>query len=239
VIERIRFASRARTLAPAAFAQAWPGAVARAAVAPAELRPRRVVACTTLVEPTGAEPRHDGLALESFDDAAHLARYESWLTTSRGRSSVAPLHAVLDEPASPVVHAERRVVRGADWLEDRWRSGGTRWKHLAIAVRSPGLSPAELSARWAGHAGTVGGSATAPAIVIPDDVRGLAYAQDHPCPRAGGEWAYDALSEVWFDDVDRLRVRVEWFRANVPGDHDDGLFRRSWSLAATEDVVAD
>ena len=62
--------------------------------------------------------------------------------------------------------------------------------------------------------------------------------QDHPLLRPSDAWAYDALNEVWFDDLDGLRARVEWFAANPPAVGDGSLFRQSWFLAALELVVA-
>jgi len=46
---------------------------------------------------------------------------------------------------------------------------------------------------------------------IPDDVRGLAYVQNHPVVVDGHEWAFDAVNEVWFERLDHLRLRQAWF----------------------------
>jgi hypothetical protein len=97
-------------------------------------------------------------------------------------------------------------------------------KHMAIAVRAAGLTPAEFSRRWRGHAGQ-----------LPLEISGLAYVQNHPRPRPHGEWACDALNEVWFDDLAGLRGRVEWFSRNAAGGN---LFGQSWFLAAREVVLA-
>lgn len=222
MIKRIRFATRAEDVGVQAFSVAWRRAVAGAAQAPPEVRPSRVVVCTTLPELTGPDPRHDGIGIEWFADAAHLKRFERWLGTE------VPAPGILDPQASPVVVAEEAVPRGAGWLERRWRDGGDKLKHLAIAVRASALTPAEFSQRWRSHAGTVG------ATVIPDDARGCAYVQNHPL--ATGEWAYDALNEVYFDDVAGLRTRIEWFRDNLRDQAAD-LVSRSWFLAVREEVV--
>ena len=235
MIKRIRFATRRRTVTRDAFTAAWPGAVTAAVSAPADVRPTRVTVCTTLPELTGPDPKHDGVVFEWFDDPAHLGRFESWLVTQEGQSSVASDLDLVDDGASPVVVAEAHVLRGADWLDERWRDGGTRLKHLAIALRSADLSAAEFSQRWRHHAGQGAPSAGGAPVVIPEGARGLAYAQNHPL--AEGEWAYDALTEVWFDEVEGLRTRIEWFRANPP-DPANELFGRSWFLAAREDIVA-
>ena len=133
-----------------------------------------------------------------------------------------------DPGAGPIVVAGEQIVRGARWLAGRWRDGGDTVKHIALATRAAGLTQAEFSRRWRSHAGTVG---TTP---IPGAARGLAYVQNHPVP---GDWPYDAINEVYFDDVDGLTARVEWFRANVPDPADGVLFGRSWLIAVRE-VIA-
>ena len=145
----------------------------------------------------------------------------------------APVAAVLIEwfedgtafaPDDAAVIAREQVMRGAAWLDARWREGGPKLKHMAFARRADGLTQAEFAERWRAHAGTVG------SITIPDDVRGQAYVQNHPVP---GEWAYDAVTEVWFDDVEGLRKRVEFFR-DAPRDE---LFGEHWFLAVREELV--
>jgi hypothetical protein len=105
------------------------------------------------------------------------------------------------------------VLRGQDWLDRRWESGGERLKHMALATRADGLTREEFSRRWRAHAGTAGG------VRIPDEARGLAYVQNHV---VSGDYNgagldavnFDAVNEVYFDDLARLRQRVGWFAAN-------------------------
>lgn len=130
------------------------------------------------------------------------------------------------QPGVPHVLAEEHVLRGADWLERRWAGGGARLKHVALARRADGLDLPTFLDRWRTHAGTAGGTP------IPDEARGLAYAQNHPL----AEGAYDAVNEVWFDDLDSLRRRVDWFAANGVGAPDD-LFGASTFLALREEVL--
>jgi hypothetical protein len=131
-----------------------------------------------------------------------------------------------------VVAATESVVRGPSWLDQRWRDGGARVKHMALATRAAGLTPAEFAERWRSHAGTVGG------VPVPDAARGQAYVQNHPLPHPeSGEWPYDAINEVYFDDVEGLKARVEWFRANVPHPADGVLFGQSWLVAVREVIV--
>ena len=129
----------------------------------------------------------------------------------------------LDQLEPGDILAEEVVLRGADWLAHRWQDGGPKLKHLALAQRAEGLTPAEFSTRWRNHAGSASGK------VIPDDARGRAYIQNHPIV-AG---PYDALTEVYFDDLAGLRTRLDWFRANPVA---DPLFGRSWFLAVREEI---
>lgn len=231
MIKRVRFAKRLPELSFGDFADAWPKACAAATRAPVDVRPARVAVCTVLPEVMDDAPKCDGIALEWFTDAAHLQRYESQL------DACAELGAVLDLAASPVIVATESVQRGADWLEQRWRLGGEKIKHMAIALRAKGLTPAQFSERWRGRAGKIGQAGGAAAIVIPDDARGLAYVQNHPVPRTDGEWAYDALNEVYFDDVASLRKRIDFFRENMQGQAEADLVSEAWFVAAREQVI--
>jgi hypothetical protein len=191
--------------------------------APLGAKPVRAAVCTTLRDATDVEPKHDTVVLEWFNDGEHLERFETWLrTTDPGMLDVA------------TVVADELVLRGADWLEQRWRDGGPKLKHMALALRSPELTVDEFSERWKAQAGgiTRGGTRTQ----IPDNARGLAYVQNHPQPRASGEWAYDAVNEVYFDDRASLERRIEWFRYNLDPGADD-LVRESWFLAVREAVL--
>ena len=81
---------------------------------------------------------------------------------------------------------------------------------MSVARRNPALSRAELAERWRAEAGRLGAEA------IPDDVRGLAYVQDHPLDDAA---PFDAINEAWFDTLDGLRRRADWFASRpVPAD---------------------
>jgi hypothetical protein len=197
---------------------------ARAAGAPRDVEPLRATVCTALPDPPDGEPKHDTVGLEWFADADHLGRFEAWLDrTHPGSLGV------------PTVVADEVVLRGADWLEQRWRDRGPKLKHMALAMRSSELTAAEFSERWKAHAGGFtrrGGTRTS----IPDDARGLAYVQNHPRPREVGEWAYDAVNEVYFDDRAGLELRIAWFRENVDPS-DDELVRQSWFLAVREAVL--
>ena len=136
-----------------------------------------------------------------------------------------------------MIVAEESVLRGADWLEQRWRDGGSKLKHMAIAVRASGLTPAEFSGPGGAGPARSAGPERRAVTVIPDDARGRAYVQNHPCPRTAGEWAYDAVNEVWFDDLESLRTRIAWFRENLSGRAEADLVRQSWFIAVREQVV--
>lgn len=237
MIKRIRFATRRQDVPAGAFPGAWRGAVAGAADAPPDVRPSRVAVCTTLPGLTDPGPRHDGIGIEWFADVPHLRRFQEWLATPAGGPLLQRFDTVVDPGTSPVVVAEESVMRGADWLEERWRDGGERLKHMAIALRAADLTPAEFAERWRNHAGRIRRPGEADATAIPDGARGRAYVQNHPRPRTTGEWAYDALNEVYFEDAGSLRARIEWFRANLPGQGQEDLVRRSWFIAAREEVL--
>ena len=51
------------------------------------------------------------------------------------------------------------------------------------------------------------------------------------------ESAYDAVNEVYFDDFEGLRSRIDWFEANEVGVSGDELFGPSTFLAVREVVV--
>ena len=179
MIKRISFATRRRDLTFAAFAAAWPAQAAATAHAPPDARPSRVAVCTTLPELTGPDPRHDGIAIEWFADADCLRRNQDWQGGSGG------LAALLDPGASPVVVADEVVLRGGAWLDQRWRDGGDRLKHMALAVRAAGLTPTAFSRAWRSRAGQVRRAGAAQVTVIPDEARGRAYVQNHPGPGGG------------------------------------------------------
>lgn len=184
---------------------------AAAADAPGHVRPERTAVCVVL--PEFGPARHEGVGITWFRDEAHLRRFTEWAG-----------------PEESVVLAEEVVLRGADWLERRW-DAGEKLKHMALAVRADGLSPAEFSERWRGHAGTVQGRERR--TVIPGEARGLAYVQNHPLT---GARAYDAINEVYFDDAAGLRTRIEWFGKNL-GAEGDTLVKRSWFLSVREYVL--
>lgn len=179
--------------------------------APEESRPVRVTESITLMELAPDAPWAQ-LGTAWFHDPEHLDRFDAW----GGAAS----------DASMVV--EEIVLRGADWLEQRWAAGGVRFKQVALARRAAGLSGAEFSRRWRSHAGSVG------ATPIPDAARGQAYAQGHPLP---GDRPYDAVSEAWFDDLDGLRARVAWMAGALVTAQPDDLFGERHLFAVREDLL--
>ena len=206
------------------------------ASAPANAKPLRIAVCTSLPDVI-SDPVHDGIGIEWFADAEHLDRFESWLAGVGGDSVLASLDVAIDVGASPVVVARQLVLRGADWLENRWRSGGARLKHMAIARRAAELSQEEFSERWQGRAGSLASVETGHVVEIPAKARGDAYLQNHPLATPGGDWAYDALNEVYFDEIADLRGRIAWFEQNLGNRTEEDLVSESWFIAAREDVL--
>jgi hypothetical protein len=230
LIKRIRLATAKRGLGREEFAGGWREAVAAAASAPERVRPARLTVSVSLPE-IAAGQRHDGVALEWFGDREHLRRFESWLGTPPGRAVQRLRSEVIELDASPVVVAGERVVGGADWLERRWQEGGPKLKQLAIAIRADGLTLPQFLERWRGRAGRAG---PAP---IPDAICGLADVQNHPLVADGGDWAYDAISEVYFDDVGSLLARIAYLERELARGADSDLIRASWFLAVSEDPI--
>ena len=203
----------------------WSSRAEAASDAPDDIRPLRITWCTALTD-IGSQPEHAGLGLEWFGDEAHLDRFDAWV------AGVAP-----DDGVDPVILAAEHIMRGDEWLDRRWSGDRSTFKHVAVARRAVGLTPAQFSETWRTGAGRVQRASDQPALVIPDDVRGCAYVQNHPLPRADGEWAYDAVNEVSFDDLDGLRRRVDWFAEHVGAGAEPDLISANGFLALTEVVV--
>ena len=114
------------------------------------------------------------------------------------------------EPDAIEVAVEEVVLRGAGELEALRAGDGPHFTMMSVARRNPALTRAELAERWQAEAGRLGAEA------IPDDVRGLAYVQDHPLDESA---PFDAINEAWFDSLDGLRRRADWFASRpVPAD---------------------
>lgn len=229
VNKRIRLATRRRDLGRVEFARRWRGAVAAAAAAPESARPVRISVATALAEV--ADQKYDGIGLEWFAGEEHLLRYETWLAGPDGATARELLAEAVDPAASPVVVADERVARGADWLDRRWADGGPKVKQLAIATRAAGLTLPQFLDTWRSRAGKIG------ATPIPEAYRGQAYLQNHPRVIAGRDWAYDAINEVYFDDVDGLLARMAYFDHALAGQAEDDLVGANWFLAVREEPV--
>lgn len=193
-----------------------PGAPTRATLATSVelpgLPPPRFAA-VEVVWPGGAA-RADGL---SGDSAAAGIR-DGETTAASG---------VVADARAVVVAVDEVVGRGADALAARWVDGGERFKMMSFGRRNRALTRAEFVERWRAEAGRLGGDR------IPDDLRGSAYVQDHP---RGDDPPFDAVNEVWFDRLDDLRRRAEWFAARpVPADLMSPA--ECWSLCLRETVV--
>ena len=219
MIKRIRLTARADTARSAATA---------ALDAPPDVRPVRAACCTALPRVL-PDPAFGGIALEWFTDEGHLRRFRSWADGAHG-------HEVNGDEANGhgaggIVIAREHPMRGADWLERRWREGGTRLKHMAVARRAAHLTSAEFSERWRGRAGRVG------AVPIPEAARGRAYVQNHPLLTDGCDWPYDAVNEVYFDDLDGLRTRIAWFAEHAGATGEDDLVGENRFVAVEEEPL--
>jgi len=185
------------------------------AEAPPPGRPGRVAWMEPLTAPGFPRARCAAIDVQWFDDADRALANEAWLAAA---------DAELGRAGCQVV-AEQVVLRGADWFAERWRIGGERYKMLSFGRRNPVLTPRQLSERWRGESGRLGGEE------LPRRVRGQAYVQNHPVLLDGLEWPYDAVTEVWFDRVDDMRQRAAWFATRSAG----GLWSPdSWSVCVRE-----
>jgi hypothetical protein len=215
------------------FAVRWRQLLLRVASAPPGVGPLRLTSGQVLPAYTDSEVGYRAVGTAWFTDADHLRRCRDSLAGSGVGTAWGEL---VDAAASPVLLVEETVPRGADWLQRLRDAGSSTLKQLALARRAEGLSPAEFAERWRAHAGQVSGRA-GPAQQIPPEARGRAYAQNHPCPRAEGEWAYDAVNEVYFEDVDALATRIAWFRDNLADAGQGGLFVQPRFLAVREETL--
>jgi hypothetical protein len=180
---------------PGALRERWSRALGGAA---RRDRPFRVAVAEALTLPDLPPPRFTAVDIQWFTGVPAALANDTWLR------SAAP--DLVDEGSCRVV-AEEVVVRGRDYLDARWQGGGERYKMMSFGKRSPRLTLEEFSARWRSEAGRLGDQA------IPEDVRGLAYVQNHPVPLDGHEWPFDAVNEVYVERLDDLHRRGAWFAA--------------------------
>jgi len=182
----------------------WTAALARDPGArPAVGRPVRLALAVPL-DQSELPPRFAAIDLQWFAGVTEALANDAWLGAADPDLC---LGSPLFGGSSCQVVADEAVLRGGDYLDARWRLGGERLKMMSFGRRNPRLTPREFSARWRNEAGRLGDER------IPDDVRGLAYVQNHPVPLDGHEWPLDAVNEVYFERLDHLRRRAEWFAA--------------------------
>ena len=233
MIKQFCFVSRRAEISLADFHSGWAKTVARSRDAPRSARPVRSVVCTTLPDTPGSDAPHDAVSILTFAELDLLQRCEVWLS-EHGLPSDSEI--IAPEQTVRVV-AEEVVLRGSDWLAQRWAAGGLKYKHMALARRALGLSTAEFSARWRSRAGRIGGSASAPVIEIPRAAKGCAYIQNHPLALPDRDNAYDAITEVYFDDLGGMSSRLEFFRDHDPRRADGDLVREACFIVVMEELA--
>jgi hypothetical protein len=229
MIKQLSFVSRRAQISAADFGAAWVAACARIQAAPANVRPLRAVVCTTAHGVPGTDAPHDGLYIDWFDDIEALRRFDAWLGPQ------AP--GVVDPGRTLQILVEEAVLRGADWLAQHRTDGALKHMHMALARRAIGLTPSQFSARWRNRAGRIGGSGVTTPIAIPEAARGRAYIQNHPLASAEREAGYDAINEVYFDDLESMRARLDFFRDNDPRRADADLVNAAHFMVVTERAV--
>jgi hypothetical protein len=236
MIKRLRFVTRHATLPVHEFAPMWVAAVALIRNAPSAVRPVRTVACTTLHHVAGTEAPHDGIRIDWFADVDALRRFEAWLGSDGGQRATR-VPSLLEPTQTMVLVAQELVMRGADWLAQRWTSQALKLKHMALARRALGLTSAEFSERWRKRPGTIGNAGATAAITIPEAARGHAYVQNHPIAAASLQWAYDAVNEVYFDDLESMQKRIEFFREHDVGRAEAELVSEARFVAVREHLL--
>jgi hypothetical protein len=188
---------------PAGLEARWVAALDRSPE-PAPGRPVRVALAVPLDLSEVGPPPFAAIDILWFDGLAEAQVSEAWL-------AAADPELALGSPSlgtrSCQVMAEEVVLRGPDYLQSRWDQGGERLKMTSFGKRNPELSLAEFSARWQSQAGRLGDEE------IPADLRGLAYVQNHPLPLEAHEWPFDAINEVYFEQLDHLQRRRAYFAA--------------------------
>ncbi len=150
MIKQFTFVNRRPDVSAVAFPLSLHEVFGQRAGAPLPARPLLAALCTALPA-EDPRPRHDAVSLEWFDDDAHLERFEEW--RSVGAPTEGSAGGVDGSWLSTVVVTTEVVQRGADWLHERWRKGGPKFKHMAMARRADHLTPAEFSRRVAGARG--------------------------------------------------------------------------------------
>lgn len=204
-------------------ADAWSGRLGRPG------GPTRVALGAALTLDGLPPPRFAAVEVLWFDDAARRPPVSTTepIAPATGPATEGTLGGAVED-GTIVLPVDEVVVRGADALADRWVAGGERYKMVSFGRRNPALTRAAFIERWRAEAGRLGGDR------IPDEVRGLAYVQDHP---VADDPPLDAVNEVWFDELDGLRRRARWFAARpIPAD----LMSPPdcWSLYLRETVLA-
>lgn len=257
MIKRIQFVNKPGGVTVAAFQQAWLATLPDLCTGPEPTRPLRLVACLSLPGLAGPDHLHDGISMTWFTNQDHLQRFESWLT----QPTCTAAHAPDCVESSHVLCAREVVLRGAPWLDQRWHTPAEKFKHMALARRAQTLSPAAFSERWLGKQGRVAGAKPGAkpgakqghTLAIPETAKGLAYIQNHPVQNSAPEQPpassklqqdfmgmpplYDAINEVYFDHLDGMQQRIDFFHTHEVGKASADLVRWARFLAVREQVV--
>jgi hypothetical protein len=179
--------------------------------------PLRAVICHVIHDAQGPIAPHAAIGIAWFQDLAALRPNEDC------------------EPGTVII-AEEHILRGADWLDLRWRDPMPKYKHMALARRAAGLSAAEFSERWRNRSGRMGGGSAAPTLEIPAAARGHAYVQNHPV-HGTHHALYDAINEVYFDDIASMQSRLELFANHNAVQHDADLVSEARFVIVEEQLL--
>ena len=171
---------------------------------------RRVVVGRVLEPRPDVERPFDALVETWVDDQTDLAvwgePFGEWLRTD--------VSDLVDGPASLSLCVKELPLRGADYLARRFasRDPARVVKSYSFSHRADGLTLTEFSQLWRTHHGPLAGQRMPPAV------QGFAYVQNHALPVQSGEPAFDGVAEIYLQDVETYRRRLEWFNSQDAAD---------------------
>jgi hypothetical protein len=163
-------------------------------------RPRRVAIGAPLTEAGFPPSPYAAVDVQWFTDKDAVRRNDAWLVSAGLGTDTLP-------DGTGVFVAEELVLRGEDYLAQRWKAGGEGYKMMSTSRRNPRLTIEEFSAGWRSQAGKLGDE------TIPPEAQGLAYAQNHPVPLDERTWIVDAVNDVYFELLEHLAYRRDYFAA--------------------------
>jgi hypothetical protein len=227
MIKRLTFVRRGAHVSVDGFAAAWRAeALDRGGAVPAHLGVRRLVHC--VVRPGRTERAYHGVAMEWFDDEAHLVAHDE-AAVGRGGDGV------VDEASMVRARVDSRTVFGADLLEQWWAEpdGASRLVLLGVLQARPGMSRLDFADYWWHQHRPLANR------MLPSEVQPPIYVHDYVVP--GEPTAFDGVGEFYDDAVDVARDRTRWSEgehaAQIVEDEERFLVRETRYALITDAAV--